>query len=219
MRGKEPKVSFNRFIEYAGFTPHDFNALSTVGNNFHWTAEKIFLEHTRNRNCKSFYEVKGNGDNSIVVDKNFVDLSNGANLISHLRPDIKVINFDYFLGNTDKNKSDHSQRDYQGEGKALFLIPLNANELQMIENDAPYNRNVFILNPEGFAALMGYKGEIYNIFMESVRLAKKSIYDEDSREILSEMKVEAYTAIKSNVNDLNYSTKEFKNFLNKQKES
>ena len=66
---------------------------------------------------------------------------------------------------------------------------------------------------------MGYKGEIYNKFMESVQLAKKSIYDEDSREILSEMKVEAYTAIKSSENDLNYSTKEFNNFLNKQKES
>lgn len=216
LRGKDPKVSFNRFIEYAGYTPHDFNVLSPVGNNFHWTAERIFLEHTRSQNCTSFYEVKGNGDNSIIVDENFKKLSNSADLFSQLRPDIKVVNFDYFLGNTEKNKADHSQRDYQSEGVALCLIPLTANKPQMLEINVPYSRNVFILNPKGFAALIGYKGEAYKKFIESVELAKKSIYDEDSREILSEMKVEAYTAIKSSENDLNYSTKEFKNLFDKQ---
>jgi hypothetical protein len=216
LRGKEPKVSFNRFIEYAGFTPHDFNALSPVGSNFHWTAERVFLEHTRSNNCNSFYEVKGNGDNSIIVDENFKNLSNGADLFSQLRPDIRIVNFDYFLGNTEKNKNDHSQRNYQGEGVALCLIPLTANKPQMLENNIPHSRNVFILNPKGFAAFMGYKGEIYEKFVESVELARKAIYDEDTREILYEMRVEAFNAIKSNENDLNYSTKEFKHFLDKQ---
>ena len=219
LRGKEPKVSFNRLIEHAGFTPHDFNTLSTIGTNFHWTAEKIFLEHTRNQNCTSFYEVRGNGDNSIVVDKNFKNLSNGADLLAQLRPNIKIINFDYFLSNSEKSKTDHSQRNYQGEEVALCLIPLNANEPQDIDQDIPHSNNVLVLNPKGFAAFLGYKDGIYDKFMESVQLARIAMYDEEAKEILYEMRVEAYDALKSNENDLNYSTKEFKKFRDTQKET
>jgi len=219
LRGKEPKVSFNRLIEQAGFTPHDFNTLSTIGTNFHWTAEKIFLEHTRNHNCNSFYEVRGNGDNSIVVDTNFKSLSNGADLFAQLRPNIKIINFDYFLSNSEKSKTDHSQRNYQGEEVALCLIPLNANEPQDIDQDIPHSKNVFVLNPKGFAAFLGYKDEVRDKFMESVQLARVAMYDEEAKEILYEMKVEAFEALKNNENDLNYSTKEFKKFRDKQKET
>jgi len=217
LRGKEPKVSFNRFIEYAGFTPHEFNALSTVGSNFHWAAEKIFLEHTRNHNCTSFYEVSRNGDNSIIVDNNFKNLSNGADLFTQLRPNIKIINFDYFLSNSEQSKTDHSQRNYQSENIALCLIPLNANEPQDVDQEIPHSKNVLVLNPEGFAAFMGYKDEICDKFIESVQLARMAVYDDEAREILSEMKVEAYDALKSNENDLNYSTKEFRNYLDTQK--
>ena len=78
--------------------------------------------------------------------------------------------------------------------------------------------SVFVLNPKDFTALMGYKGEDYDNFMESVQLARKAIYNEEAKEILSKMKVEAYDAIKSNESDLNYSTKEFKHFIDTQKE-
>ena len=43
--------------------------------------------------------------------------------------------------------------------------------------------------------------------------------DEDAREILYEMRMEAFEALKNNENGLNYSTKEFKKFRDKQKET
>ncbi len=114
---------------------------------------------------------------------------------------------------------DHSQKNYQGEGVALCLIPLNANEPQDIDQDVPHSKNVFVLNPKGFAAFLGYKDEICDGFIESVQLARKAIYDEDAREILYEMRMEAFEALKNNENGLNYSTKEFKKFRDKQKET
>ena len=56
---------------------------------------------------------------------------------------------------------------------------------------------------------MGYQGDIYHEFMETVDLAKKSIYDEDAREILKEKAVESISVIKNDKNHLDNSTKEF----------
>lgn len=65
----------------------------------------------------------------------------------------------------------------------------------------------------GFAKFIGYKGQIYDESIETGQLAIKTIFDNDAREILSEKKIEAIEFIKIKQMDLNYSTKEFKNFL------
>jgi len=65
-----------------------------------------------------------------------------------------------------------------------------------------------------FFSLLGFLGILAGFGI----LFLGAVYDDDPKEILHEMKAEAYDALKSSENDLNYSTKEFKNFLKKQKE-
>ncbi|MEE9378832.1 MAG: hypothetical protein V3V33_12445 [Candidatus Lokiarchaeia archaeon] len=167
------------------------------------------MKHTRNHNCNSFYEVNENGDNSILIDEYFKELSNNADFFAHIRSDIKIINVDYYLGVSISHARDHSTRGYQDEGKALFLVSVKANEPQPIKYQAPHDNNIFILDTENFAQFMGYQGDIYHEFMETVDLAKKAIYDEDAREILKEKAVESISVIKNDKNHFNNSTKEF----------
>ena len=206
-------IMYPEVIIKAGLNPNSSNTLSAIGKDFHWNAEKIFLKHTRNQNCKSYYEVNKNGDNSIIIDEYFKKLSINAEFFAHIRSDIKIANFDYYLGASKKHAYDHSTRGYQGEEKALFLISVKINEPQPVEYQVPHERNIFILDPNNFAQFMGYQGDTLEEFMETVNLAKKAIYNEGAREILKEKAVESIEVIKNNQNDLNYSTKEFKEFL------
>lgn len=207
LRAKEPKVSFNYFIEYAGFVPKSHQTLSAIGQDFHWNAEKIFMVHTRDHDCKSFYEVNENGDNTILVDDNFKELSTNAHFFSHIRPDIKIINVDYYLGASREHAERHSNRGYQKEDKALFLVSVKASDPQSVDYNTPHHKNIFILDTENFAQFIGYQGDIKNEFTEAVDLAKKAIYDENAREILREKAIESIDFIK---NHLDNSTKEFK---------
>ena len=203
-------ILYDEIVINAGFIPNEANTLSAVGKDFHWIGEKIFLEHTRcQNNCKSFYEVGGNADNSIIIDDNFKKLSERAKNFVEANPNFKVINFDYFLSKSEGTISSHSSRGYQTVEKPLFLIPLNANEQQTSTEEVPYSDNVYVLNPENFANFMGYKDKLYNEFTENVRLARTAVYDEEAREILTEKKIEAVEIIKNNHNKLNHSTKDF----------
>ncbi|UCD00441.1 MAG: hypothetical protein JSV23_05985 [Promethearchaeota archaeon] len=56
---------------------------------------------------------------------------------------------------------------------------------------------------------MGYKGNTYDKFMETVDLAKTAIHNDEAREILKEKAIESIETIKNDQNDLHYSTKEF----------
>ena len=207
-------LMYHEVVIKAGFNPNTFNTLSSIGKNFHWNAEKTFLEHTRNQNCKSFYEVRRNGDNTIIVDEKFKNLPNGADLFTYLRSDIKIINIDYYLGSSSGNALDHSTREYQREGVALFLVSVKANKPQLVDYHVPHERNIFILDPENFAAFMGYRGKIYDDFKESVNLTKDAIINkEEARIILKEKAIENFKIIKNDQNHLNYSTKEFKNTI------
>ena len=203
-------ILYNEVVIEAGFSPNDRNILSSVGKDFHWNAERIFLEHTIKKNCISFYEVNGNGDNSIIVDENFKKLSDIAANFTRNRPNIKIINVDYYLSNSDRVALDHSTRNYQDENRALFLVPVNARESRMLNDDTLFHENVFILDPKSFTRFMGYENELFDDFMESVHLAKCAIYDETSREILNEKAVESIGTIKTKKNQLNRSTKRFK---------
>ncbi len=213
LRGKEPKVSFNHFIEYAGFEPKSYQTLSAIGQDFHWNAEKIFMEHTRNHNCNSFYEVNENGDNSVIINEDFKKLSPNIEFFVHIRPDIKVINVDYYLGASIEHARIHSTGGYQDKGKALFLVSVKASEPQPIEYQAPHHNNIFILDTKNFALFMGYQEKVYDEFMETVELTKKAIYDEDSREILREKAIESIEVIKNKRNQLDNSTKEFEELM------
>ena len=207
-------LMYHEVVIEAGFNPNSFNTLSSIGKDLHWNAEKTFLEHTRNQNCKSFYEVRRNGDNTIIVDEKFKNLSNGADLFTYLRSDIKIINIDYYLGSSSGNALDHSTREYQREGVALFLVSVKANKPQLVDYHVPHERNIFILDPENFAAFMGYRGKIYDDFKESVNLTKDAIINkEEARIILKEKAIENFKIIKNDQNHLNYSTKEFKNTI------
>jgi len=203
-------ILYNEVVIEAGFSPNDRNILSSIGKDFHWNAERIFLEHTIKKNCISFYEVNGNGDNSIIVDENFKKLSVIAANFARNRPNIKIINVDYYLSNSDRVALDHSTRNYQDENKALFLVPVNARESRMLNDDTLFHENVFILDPKSFTRFMGYENELFDDFMESVHLAKCAIYDETSREILNEKSLESIGTIKTKKNQLNRSTKRFK---------
>ncbi|MFX0001518.1 MAG: hypothetical protein ACFE9Q_15815 [Candidatus Hodarchaeota archaeon] len=202
-------IMYPEVLIEAGLDPNSSNTLSPIGKNFHWNAEKIFMEHTRDHNCQSFYDVNENGDIAIIIDENFKNLSNNAGFFAHIRPDIKIINVDYYLGASMEHARDYSIRGYQGKKKTLFLVSLKANEPQSVDYIAQDDHNIFILDPNNFALFMGYQGETYDDFMESVNLAKKAIYDEDAREILKEKAVENIEVIKNDQSDLNYSTKEF----------
>ena len=84
-------LSYFKIIEESGLNPNFRDRLSTIGNNFHWIAEKIFLIHTKNKGCTAFYEVRKNSDNSILVNVNFQKLSALADIFSALKPDVKII--------------------------------------------------------------------------------------------------------------------------------
>lgn len=93
------------------------------------------------------------------------------------------------------------------------MVPVNARESRMLNNDTLFHENVFILDPKSFTRFMGYENELFDDFMESVHLAKCAIYDETSREILNEKSVESIGTIKNKNNQLNRSTKRFKEIV------
>lgn len=201
------QISYTELVESNGLIPNTGPILSKVGMNFHQIAEKLFLQHTRENNCHSFYESTG-FDNVIYVDDSFKKLSKEAKRLAEKYKDAKIIIVDYYLGNSRENIDKHIKRGYQGKRKLLILVPVFAQK----SSELPDIDNVELMNPTKFADLIGYKGEFQNAFFEVIGLAKESIYDLKARLILRRKAVKNLRIIKETYP---FKEKEFLDFIKK----
>ena len=186
-------LSYNDILIKAGYEPHDHLISSKIGRDFHWSAERIFMNHSETNECISFYEIYpsknykkyelNHCDNSIIVDENFRKLSDNA---SQIPKNIKIINVDYYLGASEDRARKKCLKGYQGKEKMLILVPLSAKEPLSPPKNIPYRKNVKILDPESFTKFMGYDGDCYDNFINSVKLAKRSLYINEDIKILED---------------------------------
>ena len=89
-------ISYSDILEAAGYEPNELNSFYEIGNAFHWMIEKFFLEETRKRSFKSFYEINPSTKNPLYANKR---VDNGIIFDEDLRSYI-----DDFLG---LSKDDH----------------------------------------------------------------------------------------------------------------
>ena len=201
------QISYTELVESSGLIPNTGPILSKVGMNFHQIAEKLFLQHTRESNCHSFYESKG-FDNVIFIDDAFKKLSKEAKKLAEKYKNVKVVIIDYYLGNSRENIDKHIKRGYQGNGRLLILVPNFAQK----SSELPDIKNVELMSPDKFADLIGYGGEFRSAFFEAIGLAKESIYDLKARLILRRKAVKNLRIIKETYP---FKEKEFLDFLRK----
>ena len=227
-------LSYNDILENAGYKPHKSTMFNGVGNNMHVVQEKLFLQHTREKGCITFYEPytnintkKGNanglykkyglkhGDNCGIIEDNLKSLSNEMKRLCEERKDIKMIIVDYYLGNSEKTAKIHCLRGYQGKEKMLILMPTHAIKQQSPPTGIPYRKNVKILDPLSFSNLMGYKGGVRKEFMEALELAKEATWKNNgSKETLERLANECKSIIKEK---FDYGHKELKEYIKNQK--
>jgi len=227
-------LSYNDILENAGYKPHESVMFNRVGNNIHVIQERLFLQHTREKGCITFYEPytnintkKGNadglykkyglrhGDNCGIIEDNFKSLSNEMKRLCEKRKDIKMIIVDYYLGNSEKTAKIHCLRGYQGKEKMLILMPTHANNQQSPPTGIPYRKNVKILDPSSFSNFMGYNGGVRKKFMESMKLAKEATWKNNgSKETLERLANECKNIIKE---IYDYGHKELEEYVKNQK--
>ncbi len=129
--------------------------------------------------------------------------------------DIKMIIVDYYLGNSKKVAKIHCLRGYQGKEKMLILMPTHAIKQQSPPTGIPYRKNVKILDPLSFSNLMGYKGEIKEKFMKTLKLAKEATWKNNgSKETLERLANECKRIIKEKYD---YGYKDLEEFVKNQK--
>lgn len=85
--------------------------------------------------------------------------------------------------------------------------------LELINFQTTHDNDDSILNTKNFAYFMRDQGKNYDKFMESVELAKKAIFNNVICEILKEKAIKGIKVIINDQNQLDHSTKEFKEFL------
>jgi len=224
-------IYYNDIIETLGLTPNDPFEFQDVGNNGHIIVERIYLQHTRNEGCFSFYEVYTNiktknryeedsledmrlkhGDNCSVVDKNFLGLSPQMKAYFNKNHVRKLVIIDYFLGNSESSIRKHGRRGYQGRFKDLILIPLHSSEPKKTPTDIPFSQNVLILDPKTFCDFIGLKGDLRNEFLECIQLAKDALWKNNgSKEILEQKAVESLRLIKQR---LDFGQLELERYIN-----
>lgn len=224
-------LSYNDILEKAGFNIHKSSIFKDIGNNLHWIQELLFLKHTRAKGCHSFYEsyiniktdhknnklykkyVLNHCDNTIIFDEYFKTLSqNTKDLYDENRENIKLLMFDYFLGNSKKYIKKHCLKGYQNREKMLILIPFHSTRSQPPSINIPHSYNVKIMDPVSFANFMGYEGALLDLYIESIELAKRAPFDSNAFEKLQRI---ALKCKKSITDDYNYRHKELEKFIKK----
>ncbi len=208
-------LSYFKIIEESGLNPNFRDRLAAIGNNFHWIAEKIFLINAKNNDCTAFYEVKKNSDNSILVNLNFQNLSALADIFSALKPDVKIINFDYYLSDNYSSALNHATRGYQGKKRALILVPVHAKKSRAFMADDIDDYNVTIMDPLRFTQFIGYDDELKDEFIESVQLAKSAIYNDKAFNELHKRAIASRVYIKDPTKKVNISTRQFEKVKSK----
>jgi hypothetical protein len=210
-------LSYNDILIKAGYEPHDHIISYKIGKDFHWAAERIFMNHAETNGCISFYETYpsknyerfklNHCDNSIIVDENFRILSN---ITYQIPKNIKVINVDYYLGASKDRARNKCLKGYQGKEKMLVLVPLSAKESLPPPINIPYRKNVKILDPESFSKFMGYDGDCYNNFIDCVNLANRSLYLDGDMKMLEERANNSKEIIKK---QYDYGQEKFEKYL------
>ncbi len=205
-------ITYNDIVRAAGYKVNIQNIFSYIGTLFHWVAERVFLEHTRVQNCKSFYEIYPtlyskkfaayHVDGCIIVDDNFKKLSCNALRLTE-RYTTKIINFDFYLTDTSDNRKIHSLRGYQDKNKLLILIPMNATTSYCIDD-------TLVIDPIKFIKLLGIEGNLKYIFLNGIELTKNAIISEEFIPYLEELAFKCKEIIKSTYD---YSQSMFKKYL------
>ncbi|TKJ24439.1 MAG: hypothetical protein CEE42_10800 [Promethearchaeota archaeon Loki_b31] len=194
-------IRYSEITRKAGLALHELSISHEVGDNIHWLNKRIFMQHTREIGCSSFYEPFTNikterssfndfyekyglkhCDNTIHINEKFKELSFETKqlyenqLLRNENDRIKIINIDYYLGNSETYTIDHCLRGYQGRNKMLMLMPTHANSPRPIPENIPFRKNVKILDPVSFANFFGYKGKIREDFFDCISLAKSATH-------------------------------------------
>ncbi|MFX1317399.1 MAG: helix-turn-helix domain-containing protein [Promethearchaeota archaeon] len=226
-------LSYNDILEKAGFDIHKSSIFSNIGKYFHWIQEYLFLKHTREKGCHSFYEpyiniktdYKNNRlykkyflnhcDNAIVFNEHINTLSNAIKeLYKEKRKNIRLLTFDYFLGNSQKYIKEHCLKGYQNHERMLILIPSHSTRNQPTPLDIPYCCNVKIMDPTTFSNFIGYKGAILDNFFESIELARQAAFDSKAFEELRNIALKCKKTI---IKKYNYNHNELENFIKRNK--
>jgi len=222
-------LSYNDILIKSGYSAHDLQVHEDVGRALHWIEQSVFLQHTRNLNCNSFYEVYPNiktknidlynkyglkrCDNAIFINDNCKKLSSEIKRLSESRPEIKMINFDYFLGNSKQKIIEKCLKGYQDKNKMLILVPSHCSQPQEPPEEVPYVENIKIMDPKTFANFIGYEGELREKFFHSLNIAKNALVDDnENRELICQKGDEYKHILKDNYN---YNQKELEKFIEK----
>jgi len=222
-------LSYNDILIKSGYSAHDLQVHEDVGRALHWIEESVFLQHTRNLNCNSFYEVYPNiktknidlynkyglkrCDNAIFINDNCKKLSSEIKRLSESRPEIKMINFDYFLGNSKQKIIEKCLKGYQDKNKMLILVPSHCSQPQEPPEEVPYVENIKIMDPKTFANFIGYDGELREKFFHSLNIAKNALVDDnENRELICQKGNEYKHILEDNYN---YNQKELEKFIEK----
>ena len=182
-------ISFGELLHSVGLSPY-VSLNQEVGTAFHWIAECNFMIHTRvDKDCISYYESSIHDDdeyrpdNTILVNKNFRDLSIEAKRVSE---NIEWINIDYYLFHSTKRGFNYkTDKGYQSESSLLILAPLNIKSNIVIPQE-----NVKILSPFNFCKFFGFSNERTKEFIDFARLALQAT-NSDNTEALDKLLQEA----------------------------
>jgi len=182
-------ISFGELLHSVGLSPC-VSLNQEVGTAFHWIAEYNFMMHTRvDSECISYYESSIHDedeyrpDNTILVNKNFRDLSIEAKRVSE---NIEMINIDYYLFHSTKRGFNYkTDKGYQSESSLLILAPLNIKS-----NIITPQENVKILSPFNFCKFFGFSNERTKEFIDFARLALQAT-NSDNTEALDKLLQEA----------------------------
>ncbi|MBA7505481.1 hypothetical protein ES706_04149 [subsurface metagenome] len=181
-------ISLGELLRSVGLSPR-VSLNQKVGVAFHWIAEYNFMMHTRiENNCISHYESiihdgdENRPDNTILVNRNFRDLSRKAKIVSE---NIVWVNIDYYLFHSRKSCLSYKTDKYQSERSLLTLVPLNIKS-----NIITSKENVIILSPLNFCKFFGFSEERTKDFINFARLALQAT-NNDNTEALDKLLQEA----------------------------
>lgn len=183
------RISFGELLRSVGLSPC-VSLNQEVGTAFHWIAEYNFMMQTRvDNDCISYYESSIHDDdeyrpdNTILINKNFRDLSTEAKRVSE---NIEWINIDYYLFHSTKRGFNYkTDKGYQSESSLLILAPLNIKS-----NIITHQENVKILSPFNFCKFFGFSNKRKKDFIDFARLALQAT-NSDNTEALDKLIQEA----------------------------
>ncbi|MBY9008187.1 MAG: hypothetical protein KGD63_15715 [Candidatus Lokiarchaeota archaeon] len=182
-------ISFGELLRSVGLSPC-VSLNQEVGTAFHWIAEYNFMMQTRvDNDCISYYESSIHDDdeyrpdNTILINKNFRDLSIEAKRVSE---NIEWINLDYYLFHSTKRGFNYkTDKGYQSESSLLILAPLNIKSNIIIPPE-----NVKFLSPFNFCKFFGFSNKRTKEFIDFARLALQAT-NSDNTEALDKLLQEA----------------------------